>query len=142
MQRQNQKQIVQEVLHNRGQYAALVTGLLGFVLSSASVLVLWFEAPTPGANITTGGDAIWWAIVTITTVGYGDKYPITAVGRITAVFVMVAGVGIIGTLAGILSGVLLSPPAAAADHEDNSAAEPEAIRNELAALRSALQQQR
>lgn len=140
MQRQNQKQLVAEVLHNRGQYAALVTVLLAFiVLSSASVAVLLFEAPTPGANITTGGDALWWAIVTITTVGYGDKYPITAAGRVTGVFVMVAGVGIIGSLAGILSSVLLpSPETPAHDARDTELA---ALRGEVAALRGLIEDQ-
>jgi len=53
--------------------------LLAFiVLSSASVPVLLFEATAPDANITTGGDGIWWAIVTITTVGYGGEYLVTA----------------------------------------------------------------
>ena len=47
-----------------------------------------------GANITQYGDAIWWAVVTIATVGYGDYYPVTAVGRIIAIFMMISGVGI------------------------------------------------
>ena len=82
------------------------------VLTVASVLVLQFESKSPDANITTGGDALWWAVVTITTVGYGDKYPVTAAGRVTAVFVMFAGVGIIGALASILSSVLVPAPRA------------------------------
>jgi voltage-gated potassium channel len=140
MHRENQKQLVDEVLHNRGQYAALVTLLLGFiVLTSASVLVLVFEAAAPDANITTGGDAVWWAIVTITTVGYGDKYPITAAGRVVGVFVMFAGVGIIGSLAGILSSVLLPPPRPPErESNDRELAE---LRSELAALRRLLEGQ-
>jgi len=48
----------------------------------------------PGANITQFGEAIWWAVVTLATVGYGDYYPVTAVGRIIAIFMMISGVGI------------------------------------------------
>ena len=47
-----------------------------------------------GANITNLGDAFWWAIVTITTVGYGEYYPVTIVGRIIAVFMMLSGIGL------------------------------------------------
>ena len=109
---QNQKQIVADVLHNRGQYATFITILLaGMVLSVSSILVLQFESRSPDANIVTGGDALWWAIVTITTVGYGDFYPVTTLGRITGVFVMFAGVGIIGALASILASMLVSPSA-------------------------------
>jgi len=144
MQRQDEASLVEELLHNRGQYAALVTLLLAFiVLSVASVLVLIFEANAAGANITTGGDAMWWSIVTLTTVGYGDKYPVTEGGRFVAVIVMLAGVGIIGSLAGILSSILVPPPPsnAPADPAPARDAELEAIRVELAALRSSLEQQ-
>jgi voltage-gated potassium channel len=104
------KDLVLDVLKNRGQYAAFITVLAAFiVLVTSSVLVLEFEASAPGANITTGGDALWWAVVTITTVGYGDKYPITTLGRLTGVMVMVAGVGIIGALASILASLLVPP---------------------------------
>jgi hypothetical protein len=48
----------------------------------------------PGANITQFGDALWWAVVTVATVGYGDYYPVTAVGRIIAIIMMIMGVGI------------------------------------------------
>lgn len=96
----NKKQLVQDVVRNRGEYAAFVTVLLAFlVLVLASVLVPQFESQSPDANIITGGDALWWAVVTITTVGYGDFYPVTAGGRLTGLFVMFAGVGVIDLLA-------------------------------------------
>ena len=142
----NQSEIVKDVVDNRGQYAAFVTLMLAFiVLTVASVVVLQFESHSPDANITTGGDALWWAVVTITTVGYGDKYPVTAGGRVTAVFVMFAGVGIIGALASILSSVLV--PAPRAESAENSEApaqinveqELAAVRSELAAIRALLE---
>ena len=56
-----------------------------------------------GANITNLGDAFWWAVVTITTVGYGQYYPVTLAGRLIAILVMFSGIGIIVTLVGMLS---------------------------------------
>jgi len=110
LQGQAGKDLVLDVLHNRGQYATFITILLaGMVLSVSSILILQFEVGAPDGNIKTGGDALWWAIVTITTVGYGDFYPVTMLGRITAVFVMFAGVGIIGALASILASLLVAP---------------------------------
>ncbi|HEV8403744.1 MAG TPA: ion transporter [Candidatus Limnocylindrales bacterium] len=104
------KDLVIDVLKNRSQYATFITILLaGMTLTIASILVLEFESRAPGANITTGGDALWWGIVTITTVGYGDFYPVTTLGRLTGVFVMFAGIGIIGALASILASLLVSP---------------------------------
>ena len=111
------------MLHNRGQYATFITILAaGMVLSVASVLVLQFESGSPDANIKTGGDAIWWGIVTLTTVGYGDRYPVTFLGRLTGVSVMVAGIGIIGALASILASMLVSP--STPEPEVEPAAEP------------------
>jgi voltage-gated potassium channel len=145
----NRKALVADVLHNRGQYATFITILLaGMVLGVASVLVLQFESGSPDANIHTGGDAIWWGIVTITTVGYGDFYPVTFLGRLTGVSVMVAGIGIIGALASLLASMLVSPstpeepdaePAAAPVAAPPAPAEPQAtsaIVEELAALRA------
>jgi voltage-gated potassium channel len=61
------------------------------------------EHDHPGANIIKLGDAFWWAVVTITTVGYGDFYPVTEVGRIIAVFVMFSGIGIVVSVLTLLS---------------------------------------
>jgi voltage-gated potassium channel len=90
------------------------------VLSTASVAVLQFESRSPDANIVNGGDALWWAVVTITTVGYGDRFPVTALGRLTGVGVMVAGIGIIGALASIFASALIPP--APSDEPDGAAA--------------------
>lgn len=52
---------------------------------------------------------MWWAASTMTTVGYGDKYPVTAEGRLVAVFLMAAGVGAFGVLSGLVASWFLSP---------------------------------
>jgi len=144
---QNQRQLVADVLRNRGQYATFVTLMLAMiVISLSSVLVLQFENQDPDANIKTGGDALWWAIVTITTVGYGDKYPVTSAGRGIAVFVMLTGVGIIGALASILSNLLVQSSAPAPDASTEAGGDPgptiqvelQELRRELAALREAV----
>jgi voltage-gated potassium channel len=80
------------------------------ILEMGSAWVLMAESTSPQANITNADDALWWAYVTITTVGYGDKYPVTALGRIIGIIVMTTGVGIFATFAGYLSSKLLSPP--------------------------------
>jgi len=125
------KDLVLDVLQNRSEYATFITMLLaGIVLTVASILVLQEEAGAPGANIKTGGDAIWWGIVTITTVGYGDFFPVTFWGRLTAVFVMFSGIGIIGALASILASLLVAPkPSEEPTPEERSTKmlEPEAV---------------
>ena len=132
---QSKKEIVADIVENRAQYAVYITLISAMVvLVVASVAVLQFESKSADANITTGGQALWWAVVTITTVGYGDYTPITAGGRITAVFVMLMGVGIIGALASILASILVPSPD---DTEQDEAVHSELveIRKELAALR-------
>jgi len=61
------------------------------------------EHNRPGANITNLGNAFWWAVITITTVGYGDYTPITPIGRVIAVVVMFSGIGIVVSLVTLLS---------------------------------------
>ena len=141
----NRKQLVDDVLNNRGQYALFITVLSAFaVLSVSTVLIIQVESRSAEANIETGGDALWWAFVTITTVGYGDQYPVTALGRTVGVFVMFAGVGIIGSLASILASILVPQPEAddgldGSDPADAKVSEELAnIRAELAALRHEL----
>ncbi len=79
------------------------------VLEFGSMLVLYFEADAPGANITTGGDAVWWAFVSITTVGYGDKYPITTVVAPPRSSCWRPASALFGVLSGYLANFFLSP---------------------------------
>jgi len=65
-----------------------------FIIFVGGFGVFLAEHGYPGANITQYSDAVWWAVVTLATVGYGDYYPVTAVGRIIAIFMMISGVGI------------------------------------------------
>jgi voltage-gated potassium channel len=138
---QNKHEMLRDVLRNRAQYAVLITVLLAFiVLTRASVVVLAAESGSVSANIKTGGDALWWAIVTITTVGYGDFYPTTPVGRTAAVFVMVMGIGIIGSLASIMASLLVSPTDDPPDtSSDQLHAELVETRAELAIVRQQLE---
>jgi voltage-gated potassium channel len=142
LQGESKKALVADVVKNRGTYAAFITVLSAFmVLVVSSVLVLQFESGSPDANITTGGDSLWWAFVTITTVGYGDRFPITLLGRLTGVAVMAAGIGIIGALASILASILV-PQADKPEPVDPTvptlAQELADIKAELAGLRAAL----
>jgi voltage-gated potassium channel len=146
MREKGKKSIARDVVENRGEYAAFFTLVVAMiVLVLASVLVLQFESRSAQANITNGGDALWWGVVTITTVGYGDYYPVTTLGRITGFMVMLSGVGIIGALASILASVLVPAPKsedeAVADDASPStlAREVAAMREEVAALRRALE---
>jgi voltage-gated potassium channel len=78
---------------------------LHFVLLSVAVIIfaaagleVAFELHARGSNIHGFADALWWAVVTVTTVGYGDKFPVTAAGRGVAVVLMLVGIGLIGVL--------------------------------------------
>ena len=83
--------------------------ILSALILTLSVIILGgiaeylAEYNYPGANITNLGDALWWSATTMTTVGYGDYTPISPFGRIVAVIVMFAGIGIVVTLVGIIS---------------------------------------
>jgi voltage-gated potassium channel len=72
----------------------------------SSIAILSFEI-APDSNIKTPSDAIWWSFVTMTTVGYGDHYPVTTEGRLLAVMLMVVGIGLFGAFTGLVSSLLV-----------------------------------
>ncbi|HSI09633.1 MAG: ion transporter [Rariglobus sp.] len=93
--------------HNRarGGVASVLT-IAFLVLSLASVGILLVER-VPEANIKNAEDAVWWSITTVTTVGYGDRFPVTLGGRIIASALMFTGVGLFGTLSGVIASFFL-----------------------------------
>ncbi len=81
----------------------MAAGLVTVIGVSAAVLHV--EKDALGATITTGPDAAWWGVVTVSTVGYGDLTPVTETGRILAVILMVVGIGLFATFAGAVANV-------------------------------------
>jgi voltage-gated potassium channel len=79
-----------------------ITGVV-LLVYVASLAILDQERGRPGAKINTFGDAVWWAISTVTTVGYGDQYPITVLGRVVAVLLMIGGISLIGVVTASLA---------------------------------------
>jgi voltage-gated potassium channel len=103
--------LVREFVTDRAGNALLTVVFLVFcVLEFGSLAMLSAEESSPDANITNASSALWWTYVTITTVGYGDRYPVTNAGRFIGVLVMTAGVGLFGTLSGFLANTFLTPP--------------------------------
>jgi voltage-gated potassium channel len=92
----------------RGRLAAYVIGSALLLVYAASLAVLEAERRAPGANIHNFGQAVWWAFVTITTVGYGDFHPVSVEGRVVAVGLMLAGVALVGAIAATLATWLIS----------------------------------
>lgn len=85
----------------RGAFTSVsIIAVLLLLFSSVAILLVETD---PEANIKTAEDAIWWAFVTLTTTGYGDRYPVTTEGRLIAAVLMVAGVGLFGTFTGYVA---------------------------------------
>ena len=82
-------------------FVTVFVGLI--VITVGSVMIVWVEADAPGAKITTGADAMWWSLVTVSTVGYGDEYPVTAWGRVIGVFMISVGVALFTTITSYLA---------------------------------------
>ena len=121
------------ILKHRAENTFLAVSLVALlVLISCSIAVLYFETD-PASNIKTAEDAVWWAVTTMTTVGYGDRFPVTTEGRAVAVLLMAAGVGLFGTLSGFLAAWLIGPGQSA------EVDKLESLRAEIAALRTVIE---
>lgn len=132
--------VVRQFLANRAESSLLGAAFLAlFLILISSAIIVPLESVSPQANILSGDDAIWWSFVTITTVGYGDRFPVTDAGRFVAAILMTFGVGLFGVLTSYLSTNFLS-------HDEGVdqkilEAELKAIREDVSALRAMLEEQ-
>ncbi len=114
-----------DITHRRGGSATVVLTVF-LLVTSASVGILAVER-APESNIKTAGDAVWWSVTTITTVGYGDRFPVTTAGRVIAMGLMFSGVGLFGALSGIIASNFLGKD----EKEEELLAEVKALRAEF-----------
>jgi len=125
--------LVRVILARRAESTFLAVCLLSMlVLTVGSVTILRIEE-VPGGNIKTPADACWWAITTMTTVGYGDRYPTTNAGRVIGAALMIMGVGFVGTFAGFVANWFHGAEQSRQQQEIIE------LRDEIRALREALQ---
>jgi len=119
----------------RGRVVIYTVGATILTVVVAGLAV--YDAERTGGNINSFGDAIWWAFVTITTVGYGDFYPVTITGRIVAVGLMIGGIALIGVVTATLASWIVERVSDAAAKQKPAATEEhiETLRKEIAELK-------
>jgi voltage-gated potassium channel len=123
------------ILRKRAESAFLAAALVALLLIVfCSIAILNFET-APESNIKTAEDAIWWAFATVTTVGYGDRFPVTSEGRFIATILMCSGVGLFGTFSGFLAAWFIGPSESL---ESKISDELRGLREEIAKLQEAV----
>jgi voltage-gated potassium channel len=122
-----------------GRTATAVVIAVVFITYLGALAVLNAERGAKGATIETFGDALWWALVTMSTVGYGDYTPVTDNGRIIAVGIMIVGVGLLGLVgASVASAVVSRLSGKQQQGQDEVRSEIKQLLSEVAALRQEL----
>lgn len=103
--------ISQTLIRDKLASAVSMLALIGsLTIFLCCIGVLHYESQAPTATIKTAQDVAWWAIVTTSTVGYGDMYPVTVQGRILTLVIMCVGIGLFATFAGALAGIFMRKP--------------------------------
>lgn len=118
----------------RGRVGLYVAGGSALLALCGTLAVLDAERSNPDANIVSFGDATWWAVTTMTTVGYGDRYPTTGIGRLAAAALMVGGIALLGVVTATFASWLIEQVAATTEEETSD------LRAEVVALHAKLDQ--
>ncbi|MFC2046438.1 potassium channel family protein [Chloroflexota bacterium] len=135
-------EMIEETRQAPAKTALLTITIAAFVLITiASLLILRLERGATGATIKTGADAFWWAMVTVTSVGYGDYVPVTFPGRILAIVLMVFGIGVFAVLTSFVATRLVGLRHDQEEMVEFIREENTIIREELAELKELLKQQ-
>ena len=127
----------------RGKVVLYASGGAVLLLLCAGLAITDEERYAPGATIADFGDGIWWAITTMTTVGYGDRFPVTTTGRVIAAALMLGGIALLGVVTATLASWMVERVAEANDadqvvtrsHIDQLAQQIQALHDELRQLR-------
>lgn len=127
----------------RGKVVTYAVGGTVLLVLVGALAGLDAERRSPEANVTTFGDAVWWAVATITTVGYGDHFPVTPTGRVVAGALMLAGIALLGTITASLASWLVERVSEQTEVEHAATRrDVEALTAEVRALRAELQRER
>lgn len=114
------RSVLHQLRENRKETTiATILLLLVVLVTIGSGMMLFIEGKNPESNIQTGLDALWWAFVTISTVGYGDHYPVTDEGKLLAVVIIMCGVGLFGMISGLITSILTTPSTQQTNHARN-----------------------
>lgn len=127
--------LAQFILNRRSRNALVAVLLISLLLVVVSSIAILQVEVAPTSNIRTAEDAVWWAIATMTTVGYGDRFPVTSEGRLISSFLMVCGIGLFGTLSGFVASWFLKP------QEDAQSSEMSLLLAEIREIKAQLQAQ-
>ena len=123
----------------RGRVITYAVGGTAMLITLGALTMTDAEANAPGTHIHDIGDGLWWALTTITTVGYGDTYPVTETGRMIAASLMIGGVALLGVVTGTFASWLVERMSEAAEVEQAATrAQVDELRAELAHVRGTL----
>ena len=112
------RQLVHHIFKNRTQGALTSVSIFAILVVIFSAIAILQVENAPNSNIKTAEDALWWAYVTVTTVGYGDRYPVTTEGRLIASVLMTAGVGLFGTFTAYIASYFVADLKARNEQKD------------------------
>jgi voltage-gated potassium channel len=119
----------------RGRIVVYTVSGVVLLIYVASLAILDKERDQPGATINSFGKALWWSITTVTTVGYGDLYPVTVTGRVIAVLLMLGGISLVGVLTASLASWIVQRVAETETmSQAATAAQIDELRNEIRSL--------